>query len=204
MVLSCERQPPDLPGESLAAVRGRCLSSAWGGAHLFAFAGGEPARRLARRVAHGESLVDGWALYFRECLSRREDAAEEDHLYDLTQRRAALMRAQLDLELHLGMVDQEQALARLGDDRLCEDGALAELARLVRHPGDAVAAVMGWRFLKEARALLEQREGAGFSELAYHDRIVSHGPIPLTLVLQLEFGDDFPDTLCEHVLGKRA
>ena len=37
--------------DALARVRGRCLSRTWGGAHLIAFAGGEAARRVPRRVA---------------------------------------------------------------------------------------------------------------------------------------------------------
>jgi uncharacterized protein (DUF885 family) len=175
--------------DALARVRGRCLSRTWGGAHLITFAGGEEARRLPRRLAYGSSLTRGWDLYLRERLASGDGfgASPEERLHGLLHRRALILSAQLDLGLHTGRLSGTEVSDRLvacGQDR-------SSLVRLAQAPGDAIAGVLGWRMITEARRLLEQWQGSGFSERAFHDRLVGHGPIPLPVVLRHELGTDF-------------
>ncbi len=189
----------DATPDALARVRGRCLSRTWGGAHLIAFAGGEAARRLARRVAWGSSLVRGWDLYLRERLGAGDGygASLEERLHGLLHRRVLIRSAQLDLGLHTGRLSGAEALAQLEAD----GQGRSRLVRLVQAPGDALAGVLGWRMIAAARGLLEHWQGSGFSERGFHDRLVGHGPIPLPLVLRHELGTDFWDEVRSAVLG---
>jgi hypothetical protein len=186
--------------DALARVRGRCLSRTWGGAHLLTFAGGEAARRLPRRLASGSSLTRGWDLYLRERLGAGEGygASPEERLHGLLHRSALILTAQLDLALHTGQIGGAELRERLATDP-CAD--LARLVGLAQAPGDALAGVLGWRMIREARRLMEQWQGSGFSERAFHDRLVGHGPIPVPLILRHELGADFWDEVRGAVLG---
>lgn len=190
----------DAAPDALARVRGRCLSRTWGGAHLIAYAGGKTARRVPRRVAGGTSLTRGWDLYLRERLGAGEGygASPEERLHGLLHRRALIVSAQLDLGLHAGHLTAVEALGRM---EACGPEDRSRLVRMAQAPGDAVAGVLGWRMISEARRLLEQWQGTGFSERTFHDRLVGHGPIPLTLVLRHELGADFLDEVRGAVLG---
>jgi hypothetical protein len=185
--------------DALARVRGRCLSRTWGGAHLIAFAGGEAARRLPRRVACGSSLTRGWDLYLRERLDTGDGSwiSPEERLHGLIHRRAFILSAQLDLGLHTGQLTGAEAKGRL--EACGRDGS--GVIQLERAPGDALAGVLGWRMIAEARRLLEQWQGSGFAQRAFHDRLVGHGPIPLPLVLRHELGSDLLDEVAGAVLG---
>jgi len=200
LFLASQDPGAEAPPDALARVRGRCLSRTWGGAHLIAFAGGEVARRLPRRLAAGQSLTRGWDLYLRERLAAGDGygASPEERLHGLLHRRALILSAQLDLGLHTGQLSAPEVLGRL---EACGPEDLSRLVGLAKAPGDALAGVIGWRMIGEARRLLEQWQGSGFSERAFHDRLVGHGPIPLALVLRHELGADFLGEVRTAVLG---
>ncbi len=200
LFLASQDAGPDVAPDALARVRGRCLSRTWGGAHLIAFAGGEDARRVPRRVACGTTLTRGWDIYLRErlCAGDGYGSTPEERLHGLLHRRALILSAQLDLGLHSGQISGTQVIGQL---EVGPDGDRTRLVRLAQAPGDALAGVLGWRMISEARRLLGQWQGTGFSERAFHDRLVRHGPIPLPLVLRHELGGDFLDEVCGAVLG---
>ncbi|MEA3278930.1 MAG: DUF885 family protein [Pseudomonadota bacterium] len=174
-------------GEPLAVLRGRCLDRTWGGAHLLAFSAGDEGWRLPRRLCAGASLVGAWGLYLRQQLVEVGYLAPEDRLYALLQRRRSIRLALLDLDLHLGRVEGAEALSRLDGIQATDQ---SDLVRLARQPGDALAGVLGWRALGQVRELLARREGDLFSERAFHDRLLSRGPIPLSLILEQEVGHE--------------
>lgn len=125
--------------------------------------------RLPRRLANAASLTVGWRLY-----------------QGLVARREWLLRARLDLDLHRGRCDGDQALDTLRRHGIMGPPADALLAQIARHPGDALAGVLGWRLLERAHGLL--RAGGGPTEAEFHDRLFSLGAIPLPLVLRYGFG----------------
>jgi hypothetical protein len=186
--------------DALARVRGRCLSRTWGGAHLLTFAGGAVARRLPRRLAGGSSLTRGWDLYLRERLGAGAGygASVEERLHGLLHRRALILTAQLDLALHSGQMVGAELRQRLATAPGVDPARLVGLAQA---PGDALAGVLGWRMIREARRLMEQWQGSGFSERAFHDRLVGHGPIPVAVILRHELGADFWDEVRGAVFG---
>ncbi len=183
--------------ESEACIRDRCLANGWGGSHLLAYADAARARRLPRRLANAVSLTGGWHLYLTDRLGRAGDRRREA----LIARRDYLLRAALDLGLHTGRIDSDQALARLRCHGLTETAAEAAFARIVLAPGDALAAVLGWQLLEAARTQQEALDSAGFAERAFHDRLVSQGPIPLALALRYGLGQSLWQSALDTVFG---
>jgi uncharacterized protein (DUF885 family) len=131
--------------------------------------------------------VGGWSLYLRERLDDLGYLEPDDKLFALLQRRWAIRRALLDLDLHLGAVSSDAALS--GGEGI--PGAdTVELVRLARRPGDALAAVLGWQAMLRARELQMRREGSAFTESLFHDRLLARGRIPVPLILDAELGED--------------
>ncbi|WP_295585959.1 DUF885 family protein [uncultured Lamprocystis sp.] len=191
----------DLGTESDARIRDRCLVKGWGGSHLLAYADAARARRLPRRLANAVSLTGGWHLYLTDRLGRTGVHAGDQHHWTLIARRDCLRRAELDLGLHTGRIDSAQALARLRSHGIPETTAEAAFACIVLAPGDALAAVLGWRLLEAARTQQEARDGTGFAERAFHDRLVSQGPIPLALALRYGLGQPLWQSAADMVFG---
>jgi len=172
--------PDACGGESLTFLRGRCLDKTWGGAHLLAFVAGDAGWRLPRRLCGAASLVGGWRLYLYERLDELDYLDADDRLFALLQRQWAIKRALLDLDLHLGAITGNDALSRLEG---IPGGDTAELVRLARRPGDALAAALGWQAISRAR-----RKEFRYTESQFHDRLLSYGRIPLPLILDAELG----------------
>jgi hypothetical protein len=170
----------DTGPQPLVCLRSRCLDKTWGGEHLLAFAGGEAASRLPRRMSDGSSLDGAWALYLRDLLARRELFEPDDLVFAVLYRHWAIQLARVDLDLHTGAVDAAAArerIARIGNR------AGPDLIGLARRPGRSLAGVLGWIELSRTRERAEERAGAGFREKDFHDRLLGTGRIPLPLVL---------------------
>jgi uncharacterized protein (DUF885 family) len=165
-----------------------------------AYADAARAQRLPRRLANAVSLTGGWYLYRTDRRGRTGLHASDQH-WTLIARRDCLLRAALDLSLHTGRIDSDQALARLRQHGLTVTAAETVFARIVLAPGDALAAVLGWRLLDAARAQQEARDGTGFAERAFHDRLVSQGPIPLALALRYGLSEPLWQSAAESVFG---
>ena len=167
-------------GESRALLRARCLEATWGGAHLLAFAGGDAAARLPRRFCARAGFPLAWNLYLRERLYSRDYCAADDRLLTLLQRRDAIQRGLLDLELHLGHLERNAAHARLGE--IANAGGL-DLAFIARHPGSVAAGVLGWLDIDREREARMRADGDGFSEAQFNGRLIARGAITLSLAL---------------------
>lgn len=173
--------------ETLASLRWGCFEQTWGGRHLFAFAAKEPGWRLPRRFCADASLTGAWSIYFRDRLGPMGLLEPEERLQNLLSKRAAIERGLLDLDLHLGEIGEEDARARVAE---IPGSDLTDLLRIARHPGDALAGVLGWLLLVKARKQEEARMGGGFDERAFHDGLLGYGTIPLPLILDQELGGD--------------
>ena len=170
-------------------LRELCLLAGWGGSHLFAFADRQRAELMPRRLANGRSLTFGWHLYLDRLLSGQSGSDPERRLASLKWRQRQLHLAQLDLDLHRGRIDADEALTRLAAQGLKGRVAESRLAEIARAPGDALAGALGWLLLEAARECLEGEQGSGFSARRFHDRLVSQGTVPLALLLQSVFGE---------------
>jgi hypothetical protein len=154
-----------------------CAGLGWGGLHTLTFAGGMTARSLPRLLSRGVSLTHGWPLSLPGAAPLAADSA----VRRLRQRTVAAAR--LELDLHLGRVDlagARERAARLGDpDRV--------LTILIRAPGDALAAVLGWQLIDAARQLAAP-DGGTEAQRRFHDRLLTQGPIPASAALGAGLG----------------
>ena len=181
------------PGEFAWPLDGRLPAppghpSAGGGSRLPAFADRARTARRPRQLANAVTLAMGWHLYLLDRTAGASGAGGDEQWRGLTIRRGLIRRAQLDLDLHAGRIDDQQALTRLRDEGLDGPAADAALTRLARHPGDALAGVLGWLLLEAARQHQEAWDGPAFEERHFHDRLLSQGPIPLPLALRYGLG----------------
>ncbi|MFE8033318.1 hypothetical protein [Thiohalocapsa marina] len=174
---------PPTPGE----VRARALHLGWGGTHALAFSGGDAARSLPRRHADGHSLSGGWSLYLDRLLFETADARPDDRAAALQRRRLAVALARIDLELHCDIIDADKAAHRLQRFMPDTDRALRQLARLIQQPGEALAAVLGWRLIEAAAD--SRADDSALSPRQLHDGLLGQGPIPLPLAMRRAFGD---------------
>jgi hypothetical protein len=164
-------------------ARLRCLQLGWGGRHTLTFAGGMLARSLPRLLAGGASLTRGWPLALAELIGDDADGLPAADV--LAAQQGAVTHAMLELDLHLGRVGPaaaRQRAAALGDPDCI-------LAGLIRNPGDALAAVLGWQLIRAARARLAAAAGAAFDVRDFHDALLAHGPIPCALALAATHGE---------------
>lgn len=156
-----------------------CTGLGWGGLHTLTFAGGMAARSLPRLLSGAVSLTRGWPL----SLLGQAPLAGDGAVCRLRHR--AVTEARLELDLHLGRVDLAVARGRaaaLGDpDRI--------LAALIRSPGDALAAVLGWQLIDAARRWTVP-EGGAAALRRFHDGLLTRGPIPASAALAADLGEE--------------
>jgi hypothetical protein len=185
-----------------AELRLLCLRLGWGGAHALAFCGGMAARALPRRLSTSTSLTGGWPLHLEALLFDGPDAEPDERLAALQRRRLAIALARLDLALHCGTIDADQALSRLLRIKPDQRHAADRLAQIARSPGDALAAVLGWRLI-DAAAAADGQPPRGASRRLLHDQLLRLGAVPLSLVLRQALGDGAWDGILTAVLQTR-
>jgi len=175
---------PCMGDSTPAEMRLRCSSLGWGGRHALTFSGGMAARSLARRLSAADTLSGGWALYLgRQLFEATGNDAERRAA--LLRRRQAIAAARVDLDLHCGNIDAAAAAARMQQpSEPPKSNPLHQVAQVVRHPGDALAVVLGWQLIEAAAALDGGPEAA-----VLHQRLLGQGAIPLPLAMTYAVGE---------------
>ena len=91
----------------------------------------------------------------------------------------------MDLDLHCGNIDATAAAARMQQpSESPASNPLHQVARVVRHPGDALAVVLGWQLIEAAASLDGGPEAA-----VLHQRLLAQGAIPLPLAMTHAVGE---------------
>src|SRR5258708_10466481 len=140
---------------------------------------------LARSIfADNSANVEGWAVYMEAVMEPYEPL--DGQLFSLDDRLLRIARAFIDPMLNLGLMKPEEAKAFLVNEVvLSESDAKGEVERYTyRSPGQATAYFFGYMSLRGLRERTELALGAKFNEKAYHDFILSHALLPLTLMPQ--------------------
>jgi len=140
-------------------------------------------RRFGARIAAG-SFVEGWALYTEQL------AAEMGLYHTLLERFGALeteawraARLVVDTGIHAFGWTRQQSI-----DTLIERAGLSRLEaetetdRYISWPGQALSYMTGQREILALRAQLEARDGDRFDHQAFHDEVIGHGSLPLTVL----------------------
>ncbi|GAA4833398.1 DUF885 domain-containing protein [Saccharopolyspora rosea] len=140
-------------------------------------------RRLAGITAH----VEGWAL----CAER---LAEEMGLYSddiarlglLAEDSARAARLVVDTGLHARGWSRQRAVDFLRTHTLLSEVDIqTEADRYIEWPGQALSYMVGRLKIQRLRSLAEHELGSGFDLGAFHDLVLTNGPLPMTALAEL-------------------
>lgn len=140
-------------------------------------------RRFAARLASG-AFVEGWGLY-------SERLADEMGLYRDARERFGMLEAQawraarlvVDTGLHAFRWTREQGIALLQEAAgLSPLEAETETDRYITWPGQALCYMIGQREIEGLRAQLAARDGDRFDLRAFHDAVIGHASLPLSIL----------------------
>ena len=143
-----------------------------------------------RRLLAGTSgHAEGWALYaerLMEELGYLDDPADRLGMLDGQRMRAA--RVVLDIGVHLGKIHPETGKVWTSEDAFAfmrknvnmNDGFVTfEVNRYLGWPGQAPSYKVGQRIWEQLRAEVKQREGAAYTDKAFHKRALDLGGVGL-------------------------
>ncbi|MGH2540519.1 MAG: DUF885 domain-containing protein [Actinomycetota bacterium] len=142
---------------------------------------GRPALRRFGGFLAGSAFTEGWGLYSERLADEMglyEDESERLGMLDLQGMRAA--RLVVDTGIHALGWTRDRAIATLEDAGLPNVEATIETDRYITMPGQALSYKIGQFEIERQRAAAAEREGAGFSLRAFHDRLLALGSLPLT------------------------
>jgi uncharacterized protein (DUF885 family) len=137
-------------------------------------------------------FVEGWALYTEEMLMRTglypENSPAQGQILRLSRYRAA--RIGVDVNLHTGKWTFEQAVKYFmeagGLDREAAEG---EAAGAAASPTQKITYMVGKWQIMNLLGRYRDRQGANFRLGQFHDELISHGSLPLSVVTWLMLDD---------------
>ncbi|MBX3696469.1 MAG: DUF885 domain-containing protein [Dokdonella sp.] len=137
-----------------------------------------------RRVLPFTAYSEGWALYAERLAW--ELGFEKDPLDNLGRLRDEMMRAVrlvVDSGIHYKRWTREQAIAyMLENTGMGEGDVTAEIERYFVNPGQALAYKAGMLKILALREKARKELGDRFTLGAFHDQVLSHGALPLSLL----------------------
>ena len=140
-------------------------------------------RRFGARLAAG-SFIEGWALY-------TEQLADEMGLYRTPYERFGALETEawraarlvVDTGIHvLGWTRQQSIDLLVSRAGLSQLEAETETDRYISWPGQALSYMIGQREILALRARLEARDGDRFDHQAFHDQVIGHGSLALSVL----------------------
>ncbi len=148
---------------------------------------------FVRHVHQDSVFSEGWAFYGEEMLMREglyaDDPGARKQVIHLMRHRAT--RVGVDVGLATGTMTLPQAIAyfqkNAGIDYVT---AYGEGTRFAMGPGQAIDYLLGKIQIETLIGLVADREGAGFTQRAFHDRLLSYGSVPYSTVAYEWLGDD--------------
>src|SRR5438552_927759 len=139
----------------------------------------------ASRIAMfcGGTMAEGWACYATDVMEEIGFLDAFDQLALAHTRLRIAARAAVDVRLHTGRWTLEQAEACYRDDAgMSAEAARAEAVKNSLFPGTALAYLTGTDAIHRLRRQLSARPG--FELGRFHDALLAHGSVPVTLVAQ--------------------
>jgi len=137
-----------------------------------------------RRVLPFTAYAEGWALYAERLAW--ELGFEKDPLDNLGRLRDEMLRAVrlvVDSGIHYKHWSREQAIAYMMEQTGMEEGDVtAEIERYFVSPGQALAYKTGMLKILELRQRARQALGPRFKLSEFHDQVLTHGSLPLSLL----------------------
>lgn len=139
----------------------------------------------------GGTLVEGWACYATELMEEIGALTPLERLSEAQTRLRMAARAVADTAIHSGEFSLERAARFYRDEAgMPASAALGEAVKNSMFPGAAMMYLAGTAGIDELRKAMAEKEGANFSLKAFHDRFLTYGAIPVTLIAASMLGGD--------------
>jgi uncharacterized protein (DUF885 family) len=139
---------------------------------------------LVRRFISYGATVEGWGLY-SESLGKELGLYTDPYQYmgALGKEMHRAIRLVVDVGMHTGKLTREEAITyMMANMPLDERGVIAEIERYMSRPGQALCYKIGALKIQELRARYQQQLGSRFSIIAFHDRLLEIGGVPLEIL----------------------
>jgi Bacterial protein of unknown function (DUF885) len=138
---------------------------------------------LTRRAIRSSVMIEGWGLYTEQLMADVGYYDDAARLAQLAMRLLRALRIVLDMELQSGELTYQAAVDRaVSVARLEESTARSEVARYTMTPTQPFSYLVGCLELERLRAASQARLGDAFHLRRFHDRVLSYGHMPPTLV----------------------
>jgi uncharacterized protein (DUF885 family) len=184
-----DKQEEQLGGHSRYKIPVTALHEAYPGHHL-QLVHSNRVRSDLRRVLGTSVFAEGWALYCEELMY--DLGFYEDPKVRLAQLRDQVWRAcrvLIDVGLHTqGMTFDSAVETLVKRARLEPVNAETEVKRYCSTPTQPMSYVIGKHQIMALRKEYEARMGAQFNLREFHDRLLSHGTIPVAIVREAMLG----------------
>ncbi len=168
--------------------RGGVVHEAYPGHHLqISIANQQPSK--IRKSFHDYIFIEGWALYCEELMARSM-LYQDDTLGALINAlqgvkfRAA--RVIVDVMLQTGQMSYEEAVTYMSNVLNRDHSYVArEVSRYITNPGQASSYLLGKVQLLALLDDFRKAQGTDFSLKEFHDNLLGHGSIPISLIQRL-------------------
>lgn len=148
-----------------------------------------------RKQVMNNSFLEGWALYCEQMMY--EQGFYTDPRVRLFQVKDMLWRAWrviIDVGMHTAGMTFDEAVRLLVDKaRLEEENAVAEVKRYAMSPTQPMSYVIGKLLILDLRRRYKENVGPAFDLKDFHDRLLSYGTIPPTLIASRMISEPIPD-----------
>lgn len=141
----------------------------------------------ASRIAMfcGGTMAEGWACYATDLMSEFGALTELEQLAELQSRKRMCARTVVDVRLHQGRFDLQEAAAYYrANAGMSEAAAESEAVKNSMFPGAAVMYLVGTDAIHALRKELARRDGPAFSLRSFHDEFLSYGSVPVSLIAE--------------------
>jgi len=172
--------------------KGSAVHEAFPGHHLQMQIAGAHADPV-RKWQGNNMLIEGWALYCEEMMYHsglfgKEDPAQWLGVLGGIRFRAARIVA--DVKLHTGQFTYDECVAWMNEvleikTESGRDYINREVTKYTLRPTYQMSYLMGKREVMNLREAMENRDGASFSLLDFHDALLAEGSIPPTFMWKI-------------------
>jgi hypothetical protein len=158
------------------------------GSRIGQMAGVDCASRIAMFCAG--TLVEGWACYATDLMHEAGFLTPLESVAERAQRVRMAARAVADVAIHTGAMTLDEATQfYVRETAMTEAAARGEAVKNSMFPGAAMMYLIGLDAIHDLRRDLVTKYGPAFSLRAFHDRFLSFGAIPVSLIRDAMLAD---------------
>lgn len=129
-----------------------------------------------RAVLGSGPFVEGWAVYAEWFMSEKGFGGPKVRMMRQKMLLRACANAILDHDIHAGAMEEKDALKLMIEETFQEEGeAVGKWKRARLTSAQLSTYFYGYREMMRLRADAEKKVGPGFSQRAYHDKLLSQG-----------------------------